>query len=123
MTKQFKRTDRIGELFQRKLAEVIQKELTPSHHAGFVTITEVKVSTDLSHAKVYFTVYNEEKKAALTRLNDAAGYLRSVLAKNSKLRTVPQLQFIYDDTIDYGNRLSRLINEANPDSEDDAEEV
>lgn len=120
MSNNFKRTDRIAEMIQRKLAQIIPMEVKDPRLKGFVTISAVKVAADIGHAKVYFTILDEDKTLATTILNAAASYLRSALARSITLRTVPQLHFIYDESIEYGERLSRLIDEVNtPTSEDD----
>ena len=119
----FKRVDRVAELIQRKLAEIIQQEVKDPRLPGFVTISAVKVSKDFSYAKVYFTVFNADPVEAGCVLNNAASYLRTVLAKSLTMRTVPQLNFVYDKSLEYGNSLSRLIDEVNgPDAEPEAEE-
>lgn len=117
----FKRTDRIAEMIQRKLAVIIPQEVKDPRFKGFITISAVKVANDLSHAKVYFTVFNEDKDEAALILNSAASYLRSALARSITLRTVPQLHFVYDESIEYGERLSRLIDKANVDNAEDDE--
>jgi ribosome-binding factor A len=122
MTQNFKRTDRIAEMIQRKLAQIIPQEVKDPRLNGFITISAVKVAADLGHAKVYFTILNEDKAVAVSILNAAASYLRSALARSITLRTVPQLHFIYDESIEYGQRLSRLIDEVNPSISDDNEE-
>lgn len=121
MNNRFKRTDRIAEMIQRKLATIIPTEVKDPRLKGFVTISAVKVASDLGHAKVYFTVFDEDKQLAATILNAASSYLRSALARSITLRTVPQLHFVYDESIEYGERLSRLIDKINtpaPDDED-----
>ncbi|KTD28734.1 ribosome-binding factor A [Legionella israelensis] len=118
----FKRTDRVAGLIQRKLAQIIQQEVKDPRLSGFVTVSAVKVSSDLGHAKVYFTVLNEDKELATSILNSAASFLRTVLARSIKLRTVPQLHFVYDESIEYGKRLSRLIDEANAPNDSSNEE-
>lgn len=121
MTTDFKRTDRISEMIQRKLSQIIQQEIKDPRMPAFVTISSVKVAADLGHAKVYYTVLNSDVEATTLILNTAASYLRTALARTIKLRTVPQLHFIYDESIEYGRRLSKLIDEVNP--ADDNEEV
>jgi len=121
MTSNFKRTDRIAEMIQRKLALIIPQEVKDPRLNGLVTITAVKVAADLGHAKIYFTVLNEDKKMASAILNAAASYLRSALARSITLRTVPQLHFIYDESIEYGQRLSHLIDKVNKPTSDDNE--
>jgi ribosome-binding factor A len=122
MSNQFKRTDRIAETMLRNLAQIIQQEITDPRMRGLVTISAVKVSKDLSHAKVYFTVLNDEPEHAATILNTAASYLRTLLAKTMKLRIIPQLHFVYDESIEYGKHLSRLIDEVNTPNDDDTSE-
>ena len=77
------------------------------------------MTRDLGHAKIYFTALNDEAGVADVILNAAAKYLRSALARTLTLRTVPQLHFIYDQSIEYGRRLSRLIDEIVPLEPDD----
>ena len=113
MPKDYPRSRRIAEQIQRELSEVIRLELKDPR-VGMITITDVEVSPDYSHAKVFFTLLGdagriEEAAAGLTR---AAGFLRSQLARRLKLRIVPQLQFKYDESVERGMRLSRLIDAA-----------
>jgi ribosome-binding factor A len=122
MGQNFKRTDRVAEMIQRKLAQIIPLEVKDPRLNGFVTISAVKVAADLGHAKVYFTVLNDDKQVAESILNAAASYLRSALARSITLRTVPQLHFVYDESIEYGQRLSRLIDDANQSTGDEDEE-
>lgn len=119
MTNEFKRTDRIAETIKRKLAIMIQTEVKDPRLSKFVTVSAVNVSKDLSHAKVFFTVLNADVQQTADILNAAASYLRSLLAKSMTLRIIPQLHFVYDESIEYGKRLSRLIDEANPADDDD----
>lgn len=115
----FKRTDRIAEMIQRKLSQIIPQEVKDPRLKGMVTISAVKVAADLGHAKIYFTVFNEDKVLVASILNAAAAYLRSALARSITLRTVPQLHFVYDESIEYGERLTRLIDKANESNSDD----
>jgi ribosome-binding factor A len=110
MAKEFSRSDRVAEQIQRELADLLQFEVKDPR-IGMVTITEVELSGDMAHAKIYYSAH-----AASTELQKglekSAGFLRSQLGKRMLLRTVPQLHFIYDASIDRGMRLSRLIDEA-----------
>lgn len=121
MSNNFKRTDRIAEMIQRKLAQIIPQEVRDPRLKGFVTISAVKVAADLGHAKIYFTIFDEDKNLATSILNAAASYLRSALARSITLRTVPQLHFIYDESIEYGEHLSRLIDKVNISTPEDDE--
>jgi ribosome-binding factor A len=126
MSQHFKRTDRVAAIIQRKLALIIPTGVRDPRLKSFVTISAVKVTADLGHAKVYFTIFDEDKKTAISILNAASGYLRSLLARSISLRTIPQLHFIYDESIEYGQRLSRLIDNVNSfpsnDTSDDNED-
>ncbi len=112
MPKDFNRTDRIGDLIQKELAQIIQQEMKDPR-VGMLTILDVKVSKDLNYAKIYVSVMQEEKaKETLDTLNKASGFLRGLLAKRIQIRIMPNLSFVYDDTTIKANRLSKLIDEA-----------
>lgn len=119
MSNTFKRSDRVAEMVQRKLSQIIRQEINDPRLPHFVTISSVKVTTDLAHAKVYFTVLNDEPGETTAILNTAASFLRTALARTIKLRTVPQLHFIYDESIEYGRQLSKLIDKVNNVENDD----
>lgn len=121
MTAGFKRTDRIAEMIQRKLSRLIPLEVDDPRLPKFVTISGVHVSNDLSHAKIYFTAFHSDSQLVESVLNQSAPLLRKALSRTSTLRTMPQLHFIYDSSIEYGNRLSRLIDEINPSEDNDVE--
>lgn len=126
MPRDFKRTDRISDVMQRELSQIIQKEMKDPR-ISMVTIAEIKISKDLSFAKVYVSVMFEEKAEETMRtLNSAAKFLRSELAKKIQIRTMPQLTFVYDDTTIKANRISKLIDDAikqdNPAKKDDENE-
>lgn len=104
-----KRIERITEWLQRQLSTLIQTEIRDPRLPKFITISWVKVSADLSHARVYFTVLTEDKKQVTLILNKAANHLRSLLSKISTLYKLPQLHFIYDDSIEYGSHLRKMI--------------
>ena len=123
MSNDFKRTDRIAEMMQRKLAQIIQQEVKDPRLPSFITISADTVTRDLGHAKIYFTALNDEAGMADTILNASASYLRSALARTLTLRTVPQLHFIHDKSIEYGRHLSRLIDQVNPPEQDDEPKI
>lgn len=113
MPKDFPRSRRIGEQIQRELSDIIRMELK-DRRVGLVTITDVEVTSDHAHAKVFFTLLGDAGQIETTRraLDHAAGFLRSQLARRIRLRTVPDLQFKYDASVERGARLSRLIDQA-----------
>ena len=123
MSSAYSRTDRVAEMMQRKLAQIIRTEIKDPRLPGLITISSVQVTKDLGHAKVYFTVYNGDATLTTKILNGAASYLRTALARTIDTRTVPQLHFIFDASIEYGQRLSRLIDEVNPPEASDDESL
>ena len=132
MTGVSSRAQRVGDQIQKELASLIQLEVSDPR-IGMVSITGVEVSRDLSHAKVYVTVMNtlsedasvnqltlsapgeldrievEENIKALTK---ASGFLRTMLSKRLRTRIIPKLQFYYDNSIERGQQLSGLIDNA-----------
>lgn len=114
MPKDYSRSRRIAEQIQRELAELIRLELKDPRLGGLITITEVEVSADQSHAKVFFTLLGDAEKIDETTagLKRAAGFLRTQLSQRMQLRMVPQLDFKYDTSVERGMKLTRLIDEA-----------
>jgi len=124
MPKDYSRTSRLGEQIQRDLAQMIQFEMKDPR-LGMVTLNQVKVAKDLSYADIYFTVMGAKgetdeqiREQTESILNDAAGYLRSELARSMTTRITPQLRFHYDETLDRGHHLTGLIKKAR--QQDDA---
>ena len=113
MPRDFSRTLRIAEQIQRDLAELLRLEVKDPR-IGMVTLTDVEVTADYAHAKVYFTTLGDagQVAAATEGLNRAAGFLRHELGHRIKLRSIPQLHFIHDESVERGVRLSRLIDAA-----------
>lgn len=110
MAKEFTRAQRVAEQIQRELAMLIQQEIKDPR-VGMVTVSAVKVSSDLSHAKVYVTVLDGAENAGDTVkvLNRASPFLRHALTRRLVLRIVPHLHFVYDESVEAGNRLASLI--------------
>ena len=123
MPKDYSRTRRVGEQIQREMAQLVQQEVKDPR-LGLVTISAVKLSKDMSHANIFFTVLDnpDENKAEQSKeesiaetvkiLEGASGFLRHELGKRMQLRIVPNIHFKYDESISYGNDLSALINKA-----------
>ncbi|MFC3626156.1 30S ribosome-binding factor RbfA [Vogesella amnigena] len=121
--KGFSRSDRVAEQIQRELAELIRKGLKDPR-VGWVTLTAVEVTRDYSHAKVFYTVMDENKREITQEaLDSAAGFLRNELGRQIRLFSMPQLHFVYDDSIARGVYMSRLIDDvvagaaANPEAD------
>jgi len=113
MAKNPSRLGRIADQIQKDLAELIRTELKDPR-IGMVTLTGVEISSDHHHAKVFFTTLGGAEAVArvASGLEHASGYLRSNLAKGLKLRIVPELHFIYDESVERGIRLTKLIDDA-----------
>jgi ribosome-binding factor A len=113
VSKETPRSTRLADQIQRDLAELIRRELKDPR-VGLITITDVEVSRDLSHAKVYVSSLTDTETHAHTvgALQHAAGFLRARLGHALRVRQVPELHFVYDESVERGIRLSRLIDEA-----------
>jgi len=106
------RPQRLGDLIQREVSDLIRLEVRDPR-VGMITITSVDVSPDLSHAKLFFTLLEKDKlEDTLHGLKRSAGFLRSQLARRIKMYTTPELRFEYDESVERGDRLSRLIDSA-----------
>lgn len=112
MAREFHRSDRVGEQLQRSLSEVIRTKLDDPRFR-LVTITEVKVTRDLSHARVFFSTLDDIDHKEITKaLEGAGGFLRGELGRMLTLRIVPNLHFHYDESLEQGQRLRSLIDNA-----------
>ena len=109
--KAFPRSQRIAQQIQQKLSELIRRELRDPR-LGMVTLTEVRVSKDLSYAKVFFSVLGAQPQQAQEILEAAAPMLRGPLGRALGIRHSPELRFVQDELIESGARLSALINQA-----------
>lgn len=113
MPKDRSRPRRVAEQIRRELAELLQLELKDPR-VGMVTLTDVEVTPDYSHAKVYFTLLDQGHPLdeTIAGLNRAGGFLRSQLAHRMRLRVTPQLHFVFDSSVERGVHLSHLIEDA-----------
>lgn len=114
MSKSYARTERVGEQIRRELAELIRTALDDPRMT-MVSITDTEVSRDLGHARVYITHIGSDRQVReelVDDLNAAAGFLRGELGRRVRLRTVPRLVFVYDESVERGSRLSALITTA-----------
>jgi ribosome-binding factor A len=106
---------RVADQIQKDLSELIAYELKDPR-VGMVTISEVKLTPDYAHAKVWFTLLKDspdEVKQTLEGLNKAAGYLRNLLGKRLHIHTLPTLHFLHDTSTSRGLAMSALIDQAN----------
>ncbi|NLE09280.1 MAG: 30S ribosome-binding factor RbfA [Dehalococcoidales bacterium] len=107
------RIERLNSLIRQELSELLQLQVKDPRLGNFIAVTEVEVTPDLKYAKVFVSSMTEEtdRKEVLAALSSAAGFFRTRLAKNLKMRRTPELTFQWDDSIERGDRLLRLIDE------------
>ena len=115
MAREFTRSQRVADYLQRELSGIIQREVRDPR-VGMVSVTGVDVSRDIGHAKIHYTVLgadsSEDAKESTEVLNKAAGFLRSQLARDSNMRSVPQLRFYFDSSVGRGRHMEDLIGRA-----------
>lgn len=104
------RTRRVADLLGREIASIIQRDIKDPR-IGFLTVTGSDVSPDLKSAKIYYTVLGDEEKRAeaAAALEKAKGFIRREVGMRIELKSVPEIRFIYDDTLDRGLRIERLL--------------
>jgi ribosome-binding factor A len=104
------RPQKVADQIQRELSAILQRELRDPR-VGMVTLTGVEMSPDCAHATVFFTTLRKDDlEQTLEGLKRAAGFLRSQLGRRVKLYVTPELRFAYDESVERGDRLSRLID-------------
>ena len=114
--------ERLNHAFQEEISMILMTEIK-DENIKFVTITGVDTTSDLSFAKVYFTVLDDTKKAiTLEALNKAASFIRGELSKRVEIRHTPELKFIFDESIEYGQKIERIIKELNIESDEETTE-
>ena len=114
-----RRVGRIEEQIRMELSEIIEREIQDPR-IGLVTVTAVKVSPDLRHARVFVSVLGdaEQRKKSMQGLNSAASFARRELSQRlHHLRRIPELTFAYDESIETGNRIEALLDQIKPEDE------
>jgi len=113
MAKEFSRADRVAEQIRRELSDLLMFELKDPR-VRLVTLTDVELTPDFAHAKVFYTsLADESERAAIARgLMRSAGFLRRELGRRIRIHQIPELHFVYDVSVERGARLSRLIDDA-----------
>ena len=102
--------DRIGSQMTKEISYILANEVKDSD-LKFVTITECRVTNDLSYAKVYYTILDQNKiEDSKKAFKDAKGFIRRELTKRMDIRHTPELEFIYDESIEYGKKIDDMIN-------------
>jgi ribosome-binding factor A len=104
------RLQRVRELLKEEVSHILMREMKDPR-LGFVTVTDVDVSADLRHARVYVSVLGskEEREATMEVLEHAAGFVRRTLGERIRLRYIPELVFVYDETAEKAARIEQLL--------------
>ena len=113
MAKAFNRSSRVGHELQKEIAIILQREIKDPR-LGMVTVSGVDISRDLSYAKVFVTFLNDDDpqviEQGLNVLNDAKGYIRTLIGKAMRLRIIPEIKFFYDESLVKGMQMSSLVS-------------
>jgi ribosome-binding factor A len=107
---QYKRAERVGDLIKKEISQIIQCELKDPG-IGFVTITAVELSSDLKHAKIFYSVLGDEKgkKESSSALKRACGFIQHEMGRRLRLRYTPEISFLFDSSVEYGAHIETLI--------------
>jgi ribosome-binding factor A len=108
----YQRSDRVGDLLIELVSELLRREVRDPR-VGAVTLTGAKVSKDLRHARIYFNLLggHDDREAASAGLKSATGFIRSRVGKQLKLKFVPTIEFVYDETEDEAKRIDDLLRQ------------
>jgi len=111
----FKRSERVQELLLEEISTLIQRGLKDPR-IGFTTVTNVDLTNNLKHAKVYVSVFGSEseQKNSIEGLIRASGFIRNSLGKKLHLKYIPVLEFILDGTAEHVNKINKIINDLHP---------
>ena len=109
------RIERINKLIRQEISELLQRQVKDPRLGAFITVTEVATSTDLKRAKIFIShiASEEERKETLSALASASGFFRRELGKRLDLSRIPEFSFHWDDSIERGDRLLKLIDQVN----------
>jgi ribosome-binding factor A len=103
------KVDRIGSNLVKEISYILMTEVK-NPDVRFVTVTDCKVTQDLSYAKVYVTVFNQDKiEETMKALKQASGFIRHELRERVDIRHIPELEFVYDESIEYGKKIEDII--------------
>jgi ribosome-binding factor A len=115
-----RRLNRVEEACKEELSEILQREIKDPR-VGFVTITEVKLTADLRHARVFVSILGteEECRESLTGLESARGYLRSCLGRHLRLKYLPEIEFVHEHVAEEALRLTELMKRVETEAGED----
>ena len=114
MPKNENRLNRINEELKKEISHIISFELKNPDATGLISVTKVKITPDVKYAKVYVSMLNSKsKEKTLEALKKSAGYIRSEIAKRVNLRITPELVFEEDDSMEYGEKIDKILKDLN----------
>ena len=117
------RLERINEQYKKEIGQIINYELKNPNATGMISVTRVKVTNDLKFAKVAVSILNaKDVKQTLAALKKSAGFIRSELARRVNLRNTPEIIFELDDSMEYGERIDKILKEIMPKKDEKDEE-
>ena len=120
MKKNNNRFDRIDEEYKKEISNIISFEIKDPNATGLISVTKVKVTTDLKYAKVYVSILNAKNtNQTLEGLRKSAGFVRTELAKKVNLRNTPEIIFELDDSIEYGAKIDTILKEILPEKNEE----
>jgi ribosome-binding factor A len=110
--KDTRRIDRLGDLIREEISSLLIRDIKDPR-IRMLTVTDVEVSRDIRTAKVFYTVGGDQRAKDETQrgLESAVGFMKSALAQNLTMRRVPELVFIYDKSLDYGQKIDRILED------------
>ena len=118
------RTDRIEEEIKKVASHVIDQELNDPRLTGLISITKVSVTKDLKYCKIFVSILGAQDLAeTMTALKSGAGIVRKAIGDNIRMHSVPEVKFVFDDSLEYGEKIQKMIKDLNitPDEEETSE--
>ena len=113
------RLGRINEEYRKELSQIIDRDLKNPNVTGLISVTKVKVTTDLKFAKVYVSILNSKNvRDTLAGLKKSSGFIRSELARRVNLRNTPELIFVLDDSLEYGEKIDSILKRIMPEKDE-----
>ena len=107
------RTDRIAEEIRKVISEMIQNELKDPRVQGLISVTKINLTKDLKFCKIYISVLGADKEEVLAGIKSGAGYMRKELGQRVQIRILPELQFVIDNSMEYGAHIDQVIKGLN----------
>lgn len=123
MNKNSNRLGRIDEELKKEISSIITYDLKNPNITGMISVTKAKITPDLKYAKVYVSILNSKNvKETLAGLKKSSGFVRSEVAKRINLRITPEIIFILDDSMEYGERIDKILKEILPERQEENED-